>query len=417
MRSVGWTRMTVIPTSSLMLCLSLQVNADDPSVVFNDAKTYAQGTLGGVSGIVGAEMAATLPYYSTSSPEPSLAPGNVGLGSAGIGKISGCVGQNDTECAAVNFLARNPATRLRVTLDPATDPTLQTGKQVLANPNAVVGAVQGETETVCSNTTVTDPATITTEVCNVYKTVSEVVCQKARVVGVTESTSCVTGSDLATFMPGIGSCSKASGRDWWSGPGVLKVRCDAFDQSKLYVAAETLVREGSYGASGCGAGIQPNLNALPYKAISAYSPDWSEIYGDYGTGSSRHLYVRGGCSPGQINCALDVVASAKQLASVASCPSGQITRQVAETYACGAVNQDGCYTVAGLFSCPTYVGPASNVTMLCDNGGWSDNGPLGWLNCESIATSVTLYFQRQHITHVVTDAWTDGCVALEARAQ
>jgi hypothetical protein len=55
--------------------------------------------------------------------------------------------------------------------------------------------------------------------------------------------------------------------------------------------------------------------------------------------------------------------------------------------------------------------------MLCDNGGWSDNGPLGWLNCESIATSVTLYFQRQHITHVVTDAWTDGCVALEARAQ
>jgi hypothetical protein len=258
MRSVGHIRQGVI-----LLCLSLQANADDPGVVFNDAKTYAQETVDGTGGIVSAEKAAALPYYSTSSPVPSLVPGSVGLGGAGIGKISGCEGQNDTECAAVNFLAKNPDTRLRFNLDPATDPTLQAGKQVLADPNAVVGAGLDGAENVCSNWTVTDPATVTTEVCNEYKTVGEVVCQKALVIKVTESSSCVTGTDLATYMLGIGSCSKASGPDWWYGPGALKVRCDSFDQTKLYVAAETLVREGSYGASGCGPGVRPNLNLLP----------------------------------------------------------------------------------------------------------------------------------------------------------
>jgi hypothetical protein len=412
MSLVGHIRRMVI-----LMCLSLQANADDPSAVFNDAKAYAQGTVDGTGGIVSAEQAAELPHYTTSSPVPSLVPGSVGLGGAGIGKINGCEGQNDTECAAVNFLAKNPDTRLRFNLDPATDPTLQAGKQVLADPNVVVGAVQDGSESVCSSMTVSDPATVTTEVCNEYKTVSEVVCQKALVIKVTESSSCVTGSDLATYMPGIGSCSKASGPDWWYGPGALKVRCDSFDQTKLYVAAETLVREGSYGASGCGPGVRPNLNLLPYRAINAYSEDWSEIYGDYGAGSISHLYVRGGCKPGQTDCTLEVVASAKQLASIASCPSGQITRQVAESYGCGSVYQDGCYTVAGWWSCPTYAGPASSSTMLCDNGGWSDNGPMGWVNCESIVTSTTLNFQRQHITYVATDSWSDGCVALEARTQ
>ena len=123
----------------ILLCLSLPANAEDPSAVFNDAKAYAQDTVDGTGGIVSAEKAATLPHYTTSSPVPSLVPGSVGLGGAGAGKILGCQGQNDTECAAVNFLAKNPDSRLRFNLDPATDPTLQAGKQVQANPNAVVG--------------------------------------------------------------------------------------------------------------------------------------------------------------------------------------------------------------------------------------------------------------------------------------
>jgi hypothetical protein len=55
--------------------------------------------------------------------------------------------------------------------------------------------------------------------------------------------------------------------------------------------------------------------------------------------------------------------------------------------------------------------------MLCDDGGWNDNGPVGWVNCQAIVPSATLKFQRQHITHATTDTWSDGCVTLEARTQ
>ena len=113
MSLVGHIRRGVI-----LLCLSLPANAGDPSAVFNDAKAYAQDTVDGTGGIVGAEKAATLPHYTTTSPVPGLVPGSVGLGGAGAGKIQGCQGQNDTECAAVNFLSKNPDSRLRFNLDP-----------------------------------------------------------------------------------------------------------------------------------------------------------------------------------------------------------------------------------------------------------------------------------------------------------
>ena len=213
MRLVGLVRQV-----SILLCLSLQANANDPGVVFNDAKTYAKGTVDGTGGIVSSEQAAALPHYTTSSPVPSLAPGSVGLGSAGNGKINGCEGQNDTECSAVNFLAKNPNTRLRFNLDPASDPTLQTGKQVLADPNAVVGHGLDGSESVCSNWTVTEPATVTTEVCNEFKTVSEVVCQKSLVVTVTVNTSCTpgtwypAGSGLLTMIDAYCEPDRADGQ-------------------------------------------------------------------------------------------------------------------------------------------------------------------------------------------------------------
>jgi hypothetical protein len=178
----------------ILFCLSLQAKASDPSAVFNDAKTYAKGTVDETGSIVSAGKAATLPHYTPISPVPGLVPGSTGINAAGGAKITGCQGHNDPECAAVNFLAKNPATRLHVNLDPAKDPTLQAGKQVLANPNAVVGTAMDGTASVCSSWTVTDPATFTTEVCNQYKTVSEVVCQKALVVTVNVNETCTPGT-------------------------------------------------------------------------------------------------------------------------------------------------------------------------------------------------------------------------------
>lgn len=165
---IGWM--------TLVVCLSMQANAGDPVATFNDAKSYAQGTVDGTGGIVDAEMASTLPHYTPLSPVPALAPGSTGINAAGAAKIEGCQGQNDTECAAVNFLAKNPGTRLQFNINPATDPSLAAGKQVLSNPSALAEGFSETTETACSTRTENTPASYTNEVCNEYLTSTEEQC-------------------------------------------------------------------------------------------------------------------------------------------------------------------------------------------------------------------------------------------------
>jgi len=178
MRSDGRIRLAVSLSSLILFCLSLQAKASDPSAVFNDAKTYAKGTVDETGSIVNGAMAATLPHFTPNSPVPGLVPGSTGINAAGGAKITGCVGHNDPECAAVNFLAKNPATRLQFTLDPSTDPTLKTGMQVLENPKAVDGAGQDGSESVCATRTVLDPAIYASEVCDEYRTTTAQTCER-----------------------------------------------------------------------------------------------------------------------------------------------------------------------------------------------------------------------------------------------
>lgn len=161
---------------ALLLYLSLPANAGDPVASFNDAKAYAQGTVDGTGGIVGAEQAATMPHYTDRSPVPGLVPGSTGINAAGVAKINGCQGQNDTECAAVNFLAKNPGTRLQFNINPMTDPTLAAGKQALSNPSAIAEGFSETTESACATRTENTPAIFTNEVCNEYLTSTEEQC-------------------------------------------------------------------------------------------------------------------------------------------------------------------------------------------------------------------------------------------------
>jgi hypothetical protein len=395
-----------------------------PAEAFDAGKSFGQSDSGAESvkgAISGTTAADNVPNYASAHAHSSYYGGGDGdPRTPGGARVSECASvtygdaKQQAECDAINDLANNRSTRPPLAIVPA-DPILVQGATVKADPSAVAGAFGGAYGA-CGTTTVTRPATYEEELCNEYKTLGEEVCQKVLTVSVTEAASCVTGTDLASYLPGINHCDRDDGPDWWYGPGALKVRCDSFDPNTLFIAAETLVKERSYGASGCGPRVKPNLDLLPYRAVNAYNVDWSEVYGDYGAGSFNHLYIRGGCMTGQIDCALEVVASTKKLASIATCPAGQISRQEAEAYGCGAY-QDGCYTSANWWTCPTYVGPASSSQMLCDDGGWSDNGPVGWLNCEAIVPSTTLNFQRQHITYATSDAWSDGCVTLEARTK
>jgi hypothetical protein len=184
---------------AFMWCLSLQVNAADQSAAFNDAKAYAQGTVDATGSIVSAEKATTFPHYSPNSPVPELVPGSVGLSGVGVGKIQGCQGQSDTECAAVNFLAKNPDQRLRFNIDPAVDQTLQAARQVLANPIAAVGEVQLGTESACTTTTVTDPARYTTETCSSLRAFEGQQCTMGRVVNIDADANYQCDKTLTAF--------------------------------------------------------------------------------------------------------------------------------------------------------------------------------------------------------------------------
>jgi hypothetical protein len=418
--------MTRLALATALLLTAAQSWAADmtPADAFEAGKAFGlspQGAEAAMKAISGASAADKVPYYDTANANSTYYGGGVGdLLTPGTARVTECStavypdAKRQVECDAINDMAKNRAKRPPLVIAP-NDPILVKGKTIKGDPASVAGAFGGA-YTACSTIDVVKPATYEEEICNEYRSLGEEVCQKQLTVTVTESSSCVTGTDVATYIPGIGYCSKASGRDWWYGPGALKVRCDSIDQTKLYVAAETLVREGSYGASGCRAGVRPKLDLLPYRAVSAYNANWTEVYGDYGGGSIYHLYIRGGCMAGQTNCSLEVVASTKQLASIATCPAGQITSQEAESYGC-VVYPNSCYTTSGWWGCPTYVGPASISQMLCDDGGWSDSGPVGWVNCEAIVPSTTLNFQRQHITYTTSDSWSDGCVTLEARTR
>ena len=184
MRSDGRIRLAVSLSSLILFCLSLQAKASDPSAVFNDAKTYAKGGVDETGSIVNAAMAATLPHYTPNSPVPGLVPGSTGINAAGGAKITGCQGHNDPECAAVNFLAKNPSTRLNFNLNPITDPALAAARQVLVNPDAVAKGFSGETESACSSRTETTPANYASEVCNEYLTLTEEICSIGQQVSV-----------------------------------------------------------------------------------------------------------------------------------------------------------------------------------------------------------------------------------------
>lgn len=409
----------------LLLAAAAPAWADlTPAQAFDAGKAFGQSAHGAaaVKGVIsGANAATQVPHHDTVHAQSAhYAGGDGDPRTPGGSRVTACAAaayadpKQQVECDAINDLAHNRIARPPLTIVPA-DPILVKGAAVKADPAAVAGAFGGAYGA-CTTTTVTRPATYEEELCNEFKTLGEEVCQKVLSVTVTETASCVSDTDVATYLPGIHFCHRVTGRDWWYGPGALKVRCDSIDPSKLYIAAETLIRQGNYGASRCRSGIAPNLGLLPYRAVSAWRANWEEILGDYGTGAWSHLYIRGGCPAGQVDCVLEVVASAKQLAAIATCPSGQITRQEVEAYGCSAY-QNGCYTAPNWWACPTYVGPASTTLMLCDDGGWNDNGPVGWINCQAIVPSATLRFQRQHITHATTDTWSDGCVTLEARTQ
>jgi hypothetical protein len=396
----------------ILLCLSLPANAEDPSAVFNDAKAYAQGTVDGTGGIVSAEKASTLPHYTTNSPVPSLVPGSVGLGGASAGKIQGCQGQNDTECAAVNFLARNPDSRLRFNLDPATDPSLQAAKQVSMDPNAVVGTGQDGSESVCATRTVTDPATYTTEVCNEYRTATTATCDVSWSVSVSQAHEISKGQSCFSSA-GYGdpngnySCPTAN----YGLPQTSQATTyldQGFDQ--LYINGARIGTYTAWQKTHC------------YITTASAGRGGCSVSATSGSGTARGILTiwkdaGGYVTPGADSCAPASLNRVGYGTTMNLCKTGCSSYK--KTWACGGQDQNQC-----------------NWVYQCDNTGGSQTCPNGWVDrgasCRDglydqlIANGCVL--STSVVNPLVADGSDtihsfycpqeiDGCVDLEARTQ
>ena len=407
-----------LATAFLLTAAQSWAEGMTPSAAFEAGKAFGlspRGAQAVIEVVTGASAAGAVPYYGTSHAHSIHYGGGVGdLLTPGRARVSECStvvykdAKKQSECDAINDLAKNRLSRPPLVIAP-NDPILVKGAAVKANPAAIAkafGGAYGE----CKSTTVTKPAAYETEVCNEFRTLEENVCHKTLTVKVTETTSCSPGAVMASYWGGF-YCSRQNGPDWWGGPGVLRVRCDPYDQTRLYIAALTEVLEGSYGASGCKPHKPPNPDLLPYSPVNAYRDDW-QLVADGG----HKLYIRGGCPPGQIDCVLDVLSTTSDVVNLHTCPSGQITHEEAlNNYGC-AVDKGGCYTASDMWSCSTYsyAGPGSLTPMLCDF--YWDEYSSG-MTCRPIVPTATLRFQRPRVLYTTTDSWSDGCATLEARTK
>jgi len=413
-------RRPALATALLLTAAQSWAEGMTPAAAFEAGKAFGlspHGVEAVMKAITGASAADNVPHYSTTHPNSSYYGGGVGdLLTPGNARVTECSNvvykdaKQQVECDAINDVAKNRLRRPPLVIAP-NDPILVKGAAVKANPAAIAqafGGAYGE----CKTTTVTKPAVYETEVCNEFRTLEENVCHKTLTVKVTETTSCSPGSVMASYWGGF-YCSRQDGPDWWYGPGVLRVRCDPYDQTRLYIAALTEAQEGSYGASGCKPHRAPNPDLLPYRPVNAYRNDWQLV----ANGWSK-LYIRGGCPPGQIDCVLDVLSTTSDVVDIFTCPSGQITHEEARNdYGC-TVNQNGCYTVSYTNRWPyvtcQYAGPGSLTPMLCDY--YWDEFSSG-MTCSPIVPTATLRFQRPRVIYTTSDSWSDGCATLEAKTK
>jgi len=194
---------------ALLCCHAASIHAATPAdQAFLDGQAAAAaGSAAGVAATAGASFNATMnsfnpAYYSGTSTATESAlfqGGNGDTKTAGSEKISACQSGtanpdafNQQNCDAINFMAKNPSTRPRFTLN-QNDPMILKSRGIEANASTLAASSLPNTNTTgfsaCSTTTVTAPASSITEVCNHFTTPAAGLCTVGRNVVVNANTS------------------------------------------------------------------------------------------------------------------------------------------------------------------------------------------------------------------------------------
>jgi len=174
------------------------------------ADAFSQGGQLGRSGNAQAHGSITseaarsnVPNYTTNPPQSGLY-GSGGLSTPADAAIGNCAltpGQGsayaDQACNATNFSQTNPGQRPNFTIGP-NDPLLVRSKTIANNPQSIAGNIAGSYST-CTTQTATSPDIFETRVCNQYRTMEQLACQKLLTVQVNWSNNCTPGTWFGNF--------------------------------------------------------------------------------------------------------------------------------------------------------------------------------------------------------------------------
>ena len=166
-------------------------------------EAFSQGSAFGRSGNAAARAridpstaASSVPGYTTNAPVSSYF-GSNDLGTAAASTLSACASAaaSDPACLAINFSQTNLGKRPQFVIAP-TNPLLTSAKTILADPHAIAGNIAG-TYSACTLQTIQNPDIFEKRVCNEYRTLERVTCDKTLIVTVTDNgLTCSEGSYL-----------------------------------------------------------------------------------------------------------------------------------------------------------------------------------------------------------------------------
>ncbi len=181
---------------SLFLCaLSAAASAQMTGTeAFDEGKSFGNTANSAIKADINATKGGdVLKDFSTSAPQSSYWLGNMtplsGVLSGGMDTVIDCdanissmTGAQKQHCEAVNYMNKLPMVKPPPMVT-KTDPLYTIGRAIVADPQAIAGAIAG-TYTGCTTKTVTSPAETVDQTCEEYSTTENVKCQIGQVVRV-----------------------------------------------------------------------------------------------------------------------------------------------------------------------------------------------------------------------------------------
>jgi len=185
-----------------LLTLSVLASSASPASL---PEAFSQGSTFGRAGNAAARIridqgtaAGSVPGYTTSAPASNYFGTTPSLGAPASATLAACAGAaaaSTPECLAVNFSQTNAARRPQFVIAPE-NPMLVLSKSITADPHAIAGNLTG-TYSACSQQTLKNPDIFEKRVCNEYRTLERLTCDKTLIVTVTDhGLNCTEGSYL-----------------------------------------------------------------------------------------------------------------------------------------------------------------------------------------------------------------------------